>query len=331
MAIVTLRENQTTTIPAEGMLHVEASPAPGYSQHVALTLEGEATIRPVSPSASRLVRGTGRIRIIVSPRDGDEFGPGTTIHVNVTRGRPGTPQVTGAEFVGITLDGRSETVIGTLHYEDDTLVIESAVGSTQADQPFEGVAASVRAGLRALINRHNIDTSILETAPTPIAVDSSVSMKAQTTEEDLDLAVKLFIGAVGALKPETSFSVRDDRLGRPLEMSTREELIQHVVTAVRSEGNHIGAGAHREPGSPENPTFSISDEEPYGHQPYGLSIVIGDTVRDGLLGATDTPGVLRVTSELRATMEEGSDASKNAIYEHILNSCITAPAEGGPR
>lgn len=331
MAIVTLRENQTTTIPAEGMLHVAATPAPGYSQQVDLTLEGEATINTVSASASRLVRGAGLIRIIVSPRGGAEFGPGTTIHVNVTRGRPGTPQVTGAEFVGITLDGRSQTIIGTLSYEDAALVIESAVGSTHGDQPFEGVSASVRAGLRALINRRNLDTSVLSSAPTPIAVDSSVSMKAQTTEADLDLAVKLFIGTVGALKPETPFSVQDDRLGHPLRMSTREELVQHVLAAVTSEGNHIGTGAHRQPGSLGDPTFSISDEEPYGYQPYGLSIVIGDAVRDGLLGAVDTPGVLRVTAELRRTMDEGSDAAKNAVYEHILNSCITAPAEEGAR
>lgn len=331
MAIVTLREHQSTAIAAHGMLQIQAFPAPGYSQQVHLSLEGEGTINTVSTSELRLIRGTGTLSMVVRPLHGDEFGPGTSIRVYLTRGRQGTPQEHGAEIVDITLDGRSDTKIGTLTYDGDQLIVASAFGSSQGNHPFDGVAASVRAGLRALINRRRVDLSGLTTAPTTISLDTSVSMKSLVTQEDLDIAVDVFSGIVGALKPETTFFVSDDRADDAVPVSTRDELSAYAQRILSDEHNHIGSSARRAPGEVSNPTFSISDEAPYAAEPYGVNIVVGDSVRTSRINPVGTRGILLITEEFRGVIEGDNQAAKDAVYEHLLESCLGDQALGEVR
>lgn len=327
MAIVTLREHQSTVVAASGMLQIQAFPAPGYDQPVRLSLTGDATVNTVSASELRLIRGAGTLEIVATPVAGDEFGPGTSIRLYLTRGRRGTPQEHGAEIVDITLDGRSETVIGTLTYEGGELVITSAVGASQNDQPFTGVAASVRAGLRALINRRGIDTSGLDTGPTHLALDTSVSMKHQVTQEDLEFAVDVFSGIVGALKPETTFVVDDDRTDRPATLGTRDELSTYACGMLGDGGNHIGSGARRAVAGPGNPTFAICDEPPYDSGGPGLSIVVGKAVGDNRAHPAEHSGVLVINQEFRDILAGDNRAAQDTVFEHILDSCLRPQAE----
>lgn len=329
MAIVTLREHQSTAITAKGMVQIQAFPAPGFSQPVHLSLDGDAIVNTVSKSELRLIRGTGELKLVVTPLVGDEFGPGTSIRVQLTRGRRGTPQEYGAEIVDVTLDGRSETIIGTLTYDGDDLVISAVVGASQGDQPFDGAAASIRAGLRALINRRQIDVSALSQDPTVVSLDGSVSMKQQVSQHDLDLAVDVLSGITGALKPGVSFLVSDDRVDGFLPVGSREELAHYARNTLNSEKNHIGAGARRHPGTSTSPTFSISDEEPYAAEGHGLSLVVGNAVCASRRDPAGTPGVLLITDTLREIIEGDNHAAQEAVFEHLLSSCLEPqPPEG---
>ncbi|AIT62209.1 hypothetical protein [Corynebacterium doosanense] len=320
MPIITLTENASETVEAHSPIHIEAAPAPGYSTNVRLELQGDARANDAGASAVRLLTGTGLIKIVVKPLRGDEFGPETTVRVSAVRGRPGTPQATGVEFEPVTLDGRSDTVIGTLSYEGDRLVIESVSGTGRGETPFDGAAATLRAGLRANLGRRNLTGVVTPGTPTVLALDSSASLSSLATEEDMSLAADILIGIAGALNPDAPFEVSTENSSRPDLIDSREDLKAAALRALTAGAHRVGSGVRREAGVPGRPSFAISDEEPYGVEPHGLTIVIGKGAREGSRSATDTPGVLRVTEELAQEIRENSPRL-DEVYSHIVESC----------
>lgn len=326
MPIMKLKEHETATLEGNAPLLIEASPAPGFTTKVRLELEGDVHANSAGASATQLMTGRGLVRIVVKPLSGEEFGPGTTVSVTATRGRPNTPQQSGVEFESATLDGRSATVIGTLSFEGDQIVIEAVSGAARGETPFDGAAATFRAGLRARINRQELTGIVDPGYATELTVDSSASMSALATPEDMELATNIFIGVVGALNPDEPYEVRTDGDRGGSRRASREDLRDIVQDAYDSGANRIGSGITRPEGAKGRPTFAISDEEPYGSTPFGLTIVVGSGVRGGRRSAIDTPGVLRVTDELRKSIEVNA-SDLQTVYTHILQSCTDPSAE----
>lgn len=323
MPKISLAENQTAELAARGMLHAEAFSIGSNRAPVHLEILGDAQINRVSQSAVKLITGTGRLTIRVSPIGAAEFGPGTTVQVHLTRGLPGTAQETGAELPPLTLDGRQSTVAGTLTYTGDHLVVAASEGTGPNDTPFDGASATVRAGMRGLLNRRSIDYRDNPDTPVILSLDTSASMNAQVTDEDLELAVDLFIGVAGAIEPDSAFHVITETEPRGTVIDGRQELRDHVRQAVQAGAHHIGSGLRRRAGTPQEPTFAISDEEPLHAEPHGLTFVIGSGVRDRADGADGTgrPGVLRVTGRVRDAIDNNDAAALQPIYEHIVHAC----------
>ena len=328
MPIIALTEHETATLEGTAPLLIEASPAPGFTTAVRLELEGDVRANPAGASAMQLMTGSGLVRIVVKPLSGEEFGPGTTVSVTATRGRPNTPQQSGVEFEPATLDGRSATVIGTLSFEGDRIIVEAVSGAARGETPLDGVAAAFRAGLRARINREQLSGLAQPGYATDLSIDSSASLSALATPEEVELAANIFIGVAGALNPDEPYEVRSDSESGGSRRCAREELREIVREAYDSGANRIGSGATRSPGAPGRPTFAISDEEPFSCAAHGLTIVVGSGVRDGRRCGIDTPGVLRVTDELRTAIDTDS-SDMEEVYDHILQSLVEPATEPG--
>lgn len=324
MSKVTLSENQTVTLPARGMFHVEAYPLGVKHSPVRLELLGEVRSNRVSDSAVRLLSGQGEVEIRLSPQRGMEFEPGTAVQVHLTRGRPGTPQETGAEFPVMALDGRRATVVGMLRYEGDTVVIAAQEGVAAHETRFDGIAATVREGLRALINRRYLYSPHEAAAPVELRIDTSASMAAQVTERELAAATDLVLGAVGAIKPGSRYRVSSDLNPRGVLLEGLMEIRRHVHQEVEAGVNHIGSGVERAPGRPGWPSFALSDEEPALCPPYGLTVVLGAGVR-ARFDPVGTYGVLRLTEEVLAALEGNDARVLDFLYEHIVRSCYSDP------
>lgn len=327
MPIITLAENASATVEKNSPIHIEATPAPGFSTNVRLELQGDARANQAGPSALRLLTGSGVLKIVLAPLRGEEFGPETTVSVSAIRGRPGTPQATGVEFEPVTLDGRPATVIGTLSYEGEDLVIEAVSGIGRGETAFDGAAATVRAGLRAALGRRNITGIVDDATPTILALDSSASLASLASPEDMSLATDIVIGIAGALNPHAPFEVSTEDNSRPELVDSREGLKSATLRALTSGADRIGSGVRRQAGSQGRPSFAISDEEPYGVEPFGLTIVIGRGVRDVARSATETPGVLRITDDLADDIRNNS-TRLDEVYTHIIESCGAAESEG---
>lgn len=316
MAIISLTEQQSTTIPAAGMLHVEAYARGQASGRIRLDIDGEGTVNRVSESAVKLISGNGALQIRLSPGSGTEFGPGTNVQVVISRGRLGTPAATGAELPRITLDGRASTIVGSLNYRDGKLEIRAE--GIRAERAMSGVSATIRAGMRPLLDRQGHQSAVATGQPVVIAVDTSASMAILATEGDLQLAVDIILGAVGALQPDSDFVLAGATGNQAVSVS--EELVDRVLGEVAAGAGRIGAGVERPVNRDGSPSFAISDEALGEDRGSGLTILVGADV-DKQRTAVDAQRVLRVTPALRVALENNDTTALRPVFESIIEAC----------
>lgn len=316
MAIISLTEQQSTTIPAAGMLHVEAYARGQASGRIRLDIDGEGTVNRVSESAVKLISGNGALQIRLSPGSGTEFGPGTNVQVVISRGRLGTPAATGAELPRITLDGRASTIVGSLNYRDGKLEIRAE--GIRAERAMSGVSATIRAGMRPLLDRQGHQSAVATGQPVVIAVDTSASMAVLATEGDLQLAVDIILGAVGALQPDADFVLAGATGNQAVSVS--EELVDRVLGEVAAGAGRIGAGVERPVNRDGSPSFAISDEALGEDRGPGLTILVGAD-GDKQRTAVDAQRVLRVTPALRVALENNDTTALRPVFESIIEAC----------
>lgn len=317
MAIISLTEQQSTTVPAAGMLHIEAYARGQAAGRIRLDVEGEGTVNRVSESAVKLINGAGTLQIRLSPGSGTEFGPGTNVQVTISRGRLGTPAATGAELPKITLDGRAATIVGSLNYRGDRLDIRAE--GIRAERAMSGVSATIRAGMRPLLDRQRQHSAAATDRPVDIAVDASASMAALAGEADLQLAVDIILGTVGALQPDADFVLTGATGSQSVNVG--EELVDRVLAEVAAGAGHIGAGVERPVNQDGSPSFAISDEALGEDRGPGLTILVGADVDERRPAGVDTQRVLRVTPALRAALENNDVTTLRPVFESIIEAC----------
>lgn len=314
MAISKLSASSSLTIPAQGLLNIEAGSLGQAKGGVKIELEGDYRANRGGSSASlKVLGGAGRVSICLRPKSGSEFKAGTDVQLLVSRGRPGTPTAEGAEFPRINLDGRSEAMVGTLTFGPDTIVI--AAEGMSNERSMSGLAADTRTGLRTLLNRQGITAQPVPAGEVALVVDDSASLSAQTSETQIAEAAEVLFGIIATLYQDT-----DIRLDGTT-FNNASDLASALQDAARRGRSHIGSGVERPEGTADAPTFAVSDEAPVRPRGVGLTLVVGNGASAAPEG---TNGVLALTPEflegVRAHREKGTDVAFNTI----LSSTVTA-------
>ena len=184
MSVNSLGEGQEFRMSARGMFQVQAHSL-GSREPVRLELRGDADANRVDDSTLKVIGAGSSSQVVLRPVAGGDFGPGRSAQVIVTRGRPGTDSAQSIEFPRVTLDGRSEVVVGLIRAEGDDLLLRAE--GLVAEGRLDGPAATVRAAVRSALDAASVHPA--EGMAIRVHVDRSASMSAPSVLARLAPAV----------------------------------------------------------------------------------------------------------------------------------------------
>ena len=273
MNITSMREGESVTTNAAGMVQIEAVRL-GSSTNVGLTVTGnEVQTNPMSDSALKLTWLRGRADISLRPVGQDVFPPGTHVQVVVSQGRQNTPAYVAWELPTVTLDGRTELLIGQLEQGDAKLTISAVAAKFDARLGRE--AETIRAALRSKMS----DIRLTEDLGFTVVLDASASMSAPATQRYLSTAADVIKGMADELAP-----------GMDLEFVLPGQAPLHVEQAKITEAltDGVAAGRQRIGGAETIPArmnsfvVVVSDQAPAlvsSGKVNALALVLGDEAR----------------------------------------------------
>lgn len=306
MNITSLREGDTVTTSASGMMQIEAQNL-GNRSAVELVVTGtNVHTNSMSQSATKLTGLTGTASIALRPVGQDVFAPGTHVQVVLSRGRPNTPAYSAWELPMVTLDGRSELVVGQLTQTGDKLAI-SAVASKFDAQLGRG-AETIRAALRSRLDGVSLPADMRFS----VLLDTSASMSVPSTARYLATAADVITGMADELAP-----------GNDIELQIPGQLPVSVPQAEIGEKlqEYVAAGKQRIGGvqtvSPQPGTYvvAISDQllsSVAAGNVNALALVLGDEAQ----GAEKT---IAVNASLATALEAGqTDAIGGSVDKMVV-------------
>ncbi len=303
MSVNSLGEGQEFRMSARGMFQVQAHSL-GSREPVRLELRGDADANRVDDSTLKVIGAGSSSQVVLTPVAGGDFGPGRSAQVIVTRGRPGTDSAQSIEFPRVTLDGRSEVVVGLIRAEGDDLLLRAE--GLVAEGRLDGPAATVRAAVRSALDAASVHP--VEGMAIRVHVDRSASMSAPSVLARLAPAVDVIVGAASVIPGTPRVTVVAD--GETRVLDSVADLAGEVRQLVQSGAARIGGGETVSDGM-DDLTFVISDAVP-------AAVADGDSNAVSLLlrGASrhGSSTVVAVDDRLIDALESGrSDAIRSSV------------------
>lgn len=293
---------------ARGMFQVQAHSL-GSREPVRLELRGDADANRVDDSTLKVIGAGSLSQVVLRPVAGGDFGPGRSAQVIVTRGRPGTDSAQSIEFPRVTLDGRSEVVVGLIRAEGDDLLLRAE--GLVAEGRLDGPAATVRAAVRSALDAASVHPA--EGMAIRVHVDRSASMSAPSVLARLAPAVDVIVGATSVIPDTPRVTVVAD--GETRVLDSVADLAGEVRQLVQSGAARIGGGETVSDGM-DDLTFVISDAVP-------AAVADGDSNAVSLLlrGASrhGSSTVVAVDDRLIDALESGrSDAIRSSVESVVM-------------
>ncbi|OFU52655.1 hypothetical protein HMPREF3121_10635 [Corynebacterium sp. HMSC11E11] len=303
-----LGEGQEFRMSARGMFQVQAHSL-GSREPVRLELRGDADANRVDDSTLKVIGAGSSSQVVLRPVAGGDFGPGRSAQVIVTRGRPGTDSAQSIEFPRVTLDGRSEVVVGLIRAEGDDLLLRAE--GLVAEGRLDGPAATVRAAVRSALDAASVHPA--EGMAIRVHVDRSASMSAPSVLARLAPAVDVIVGAASVIPGTPRVTVVAD--GETRVLDSVADLAGEVRQLVQSGAARIGGGETVSDGM-DDLTFVISDAVP-------AAVADGDSNAVSLLlrGASrhGSSTVVAVDDRLIDALESGrSDAIRSSVESVVM-------------
>lgn len=308
MSVNSLGEGQEFRMSARGMFQVQAHSL-GSREPVRLELRGDADANRVDDSTLKVIGAGSSSQVVLRPVAGGDFGPGRSAQVIVTRGRPGTDSAQSIEFPRVTLDGRSEVVVGLIRTEGDDLLLRAE--GLVAEGRLDGPAATVRAAVRSALDAASVHPA--EGMAIRVHVDRSASMSAPSVLARLAPAVDVIVGAASVIPGTPRVTVVAD--GETRVLDSVADLAGEVRQLVQSGAARIGGGETVSDGM-DDLTFVISDAVP-------AAVADGDSNAVSLLlrGASrrGSSTVVAVDDRLIDALESGrSDAIRSSVESVVM-------------
>lgn len=308
MSVNSLGEGQEFRMSARGMFQVQAHSL-GSREPVRLELRGDADANRVDDSTLKVIGAGSSSQVVLTPVAGGDFGPGRSAQVIVTRGRPGTDSAQSIEFPRVTLDGRSEVVVGLIRAEGDDLLLRAE--GLVAEGRLDGPAATVRAAVRSALDAASVHPA--EGMAIRVHVDRSASMSAPSVLARLAPAVDVIVGAASVIPGTPRVTVVAD--GQTRVLDSVADLAGEVRQLVQSGAARIGGGETVSDGM-DDLTFVISDAVP-------AAVADGDSNAVSLLlrGASrhGSSTVVAVDDRLIDALESGrSDAIRGSVESVVM-------------
>lgn len=308
MSVNSLGEGQEFRMPARGMFQVQAHSL-GSPELVRLELRGDADANRVDDSTLKVIGAGTSSEIVLKPVTGKDFGPGRSAQVIVTRGRPGTDSAQSIEFPRVTLDGRSEVVVGLIGAEGNDLLFRAE--GLAAEGRLDGPAATVRAALRSALDTASVRPA--DGMGIRVHVDRSASMSAPSVLARVAPAVDVIVGVASVIPGSPGVTVVADGETRVLDSVT--DLGGEVRQLVESGAARIGGGETVGEGL-DDLTFVISDAVP-------AAVADGDSNAVSLLlrGSSrfGSATIVAVDDRLIGALESGrSDAIRDAVESVVM-------------
>ena len=308
MSVNSLGEGQEFRMSARGMFQVQAHSL-GSREPVRLELRGDADANRVDDSTLKVIGAGSSSQVVLRPVAGGDFGPGRSAQVIVTRGRPGTDSAQSIEFPRVTLDGRSEVVVGLIRAEGDDLLLRAE--GLVAEGRLDGPAATVRAAVRSALDAASVHP--VEGMAIRVHVDRSASMSAPSVLARLAPAVDVIVGAASVIPGTPRVTVVAD--GETRVLDSVADLAGEVRQLVQSGAARIGGGETVSDGM-DDLTFVISDAVP-------AAVADGDSNAVSLLlrGASrhGSSTVVAVDDRLIDALESGrSDAIRSSVESVVM-------------
>lgn len=308
MSVNSLGEGQEFRMSARGMFQVQAHSL-GSREPVRLELRGDADANRVDDSTLKVIGAGSSSQVVLRPVAGGDFGPGRSAQVIVTRGRPGTDSAQSIEFPRVTLDGRSEVVVGLIRAEGDDLLLRAE--GLVAEGRLDGPAATVRAAVRSALDAASVHPA--EGMAIRVHVDRSASMSAPSVLARLAPAVDVIVGAASVIPGTPRVTVVAD--GETRVLDSVADLAGEVRQLVQSGAARIGGGETVSDGM-DDLTFVISDAVP-------AAVADGDSNAVSLLlrGASrhGSSTVVAVDDRLIDALESGrSDAIRSSVESVVM-------------
>lgn len=309
MSVNSLGEGQEFRMSARGMFQVQAHSL-GSREPVRLELRGDADANRVDDSTLKVIGAGSSSQVVLRPVTGGDFGPGRSAQVIVTRGRPGTDSAQSIEFPRVTLDGRSEVVVGLIRADGDDLLLRAE--SLAAEGRLDGPAATVRAAVRSALDAASVHPA--DGMAIRVHVDRSASMSTPSVLDRLAPAVDVIVGAASVIPGTPRVTVVADDETRVLDSVS--ELAGEVRQLVQSGAARIGGGETVSDGM-DDLTFVISDAVP-------AAVADGDSNAVSLLlrGAPrhGSPTVVAVDDRLIDALESGRTDAIRGSAESVVTA-----------
>ena len=303
MSVNSLGEGQSVSMSARGMFQIQAHSL-GSSERVLLELRGDATANRADESTLKVIGAGTSSSIVLKPVNEKDFGPGRSAQIIVTRGRPGSDSAQSIEFPRVTLDGRSEVVVGLITSDGDSMTLRAE--GLAAEGRLDGPAATVRAAMRSALDDASVRPA--EDLGIRVHVDRSASMSAPSVLSRLAPAVDFVVGVASVLAPSPRVTVVVDGETRALDSVTGLE--DEVRRLVESGAARIGGGETVRDGFDEL-TFVISDSVPAAIADAESNAVALDLRGASRIGSAT---IVPVDDRLVAALDSGrSDSIRDAV------------------
>lgn len=322
MAIRILGDNESDRLSSEGLLDVKLV-SPSGLDSVELVIEGDCTYNVVSPTHIKLVRGQGLLHIVARPRTAGtsrEFASGTQVETHIGRGY-GTGHAEGFEFKPLSLNGRAATVLGTLDFRGDAVVVTSA--TIEASNILRPQAAAINAAAVRIIRDFGLNNQPLAQSRIPVIVDVSASMRVTLSEEQIHEAADIIIGLARSFDDDAAIEVRSSAGGSPLVISDDEQLASAMRAQIFSGNGDIGGQQLTSSVAPGEVAFALTDDVMLAAVDRGIIISSG-------LSPAPSPGVIELSPQLHEAMLRDDPLALDPIVRRGLTPLLSARTETAP-
>ena len=318
MSVNSLGEGQSIPMSARGMFQVQVHSL-GSRERIRLELRGDASANRVDDSTLKVIGAGTSSSIVLKPVTGKDFGPGRSAQIIVTRGRPGSDSAQSVEFPRVTLDGRSEVVVGVITSDGEIMTLRAE--GLAAEGRLDGAAATVRAGLRSALDAASVRPG--DGLGVRVHVDRSASMSAPSVLAKVGTAVDVIVGVASVITPEPRVTVIVDGDSRVLDSVT--DLGAETRRLIESGAARVGGGETVRDGLDEL-TFVISDAVP-------AAVADGKSNAVALLlrGETRTSAstVLAIDERLIEALESGRSNAIGDAVEVIVTALSRVSGDPG--